>query len=83
MSGNTAIDVAKLQEQLAKNQTVYNTGAGIITGTGNTGSGNTGTGNGHNGQTSSSDSDDSVSTCFNSRIIIVVLVGNLLKNLVF
>lgn len=66
MSGNTAINVAKLQEQLAKNQTVYNTGAGVLTGSGNTGSGsgNTGSGTGHNGQTSTSDSDDSVSIYF-------------------
>ncbi|RVE52966.1 hypothetical protein evm_002443 [Chilo suppressalis] len=52
MSGNSAINVAKLQEQLAKNMTIYNTGSGIAnngnTG-GNTNNGNNGANNGNLG----------------------------------
>lgn len=53
MSGTTAINVAKLQEQLAKNITIYNTGAGVGS--------NVGSGNNQNGQTSTADNNDSVS----------------------
>lgn len=65
MSGNAAINVAKLQEQLAKNVTVYTTGTnsgGVInTGTG-TNNGNNGAGSGKNDHANTSDSNDSVST---------------------
>lgn len=57
MRGNTAINVAKLQEQLAKNVTIYTTGTnsgGVI----NTGSGS-GSGSGKGDQTA--DGGNSVS----------------------
>lgn len=61
MTGNTAINVAKLQEQLAKNVTVYTTGtnSGGVINT-NTGSG-TGASGGKSDQTSTADGGDSVS----------------------
>lgn len=46
MTGNTAINVAKLQEQLAKSTTVYNTGSGINSGNSGSNMGNT---NGNSG----------------------------------
>lgn len=55
MSGNTAINVAKLQEQLAEKKTEYNTGSGQNTdynmnsGSGGSGSGNLGSGGTGNG----------------------------------
>lgn len=61
MTGSTAINVAKLQEQLAKNVTVYTSGinsGGVI----NAGSGtSTGTNSGKSDQTSTADGGDSVS----------------------
>lgn len=68
MSGNTAINVAKLQEQLAKNVTIYTTGTnpgGVI----NTGSGS-GLGSGKGDQTA--DSSDSVSNVTNFPFIKLV-----------
>ena len=69
MTGNTAINVAKLQEQLAKNVTIYTTGTnagGVI----NTGTGS-GSGSGKSDQTA--DGGDSVSkeTKFNSLILLM------------
>lgn len=57
LSGNNAINVAKLQEQLAKNATIYTTGTGINSGTGV----NQNSGSGHKDQTSSDENGDSVS----------------------
>ncbi|XP_052756113.1 cadherin-86C [Galleria mellonella] len=42
MTGNTAINVAKLQEQLAKNVTIYTTGSGINSGEASTSGGGSG-----------------------------------------
>ncbi|KAM3963678.1 cadherin 86C [Aphomia sociella] len=44
MTENTAINVAKLQEQLAKNVTIYTTGANVNTGAGSPSSGGSGSG---------------------------------------
>lgn len=50
MSGNTAINVAKLQEQLAEKKTEYNTGSGQNTGSNiNSGTGSSGSGSGNSG----------------------------------
>ena len=61
LSGNTAINVAKLQEQLAKNVTIYTTGTnsgGVI----NTGTGSgTGSGSGSGKADQTADGGDSVS----------------------
>ncbi|KAJ2950154.1 hypothetical protein O0L34_g11506 [Tuta absoluta] len=48
MSGNNAINVAKLQEQLSKSQTTYDTNSGINTGY-NTGAGSSGSSGSNNG----------------------------------
>lgn len=57
MSGTTAINVAKLQEQLAKNMTIYTASNSYDTGAGV----NHNSGSGHKENTSSDESDDSVS----------------------
>lgn len=59
MSGNTAINVAKLQEQLAEKKTEYNTGSGHNFGSNvnsGTGSGGSGSGNSGSGATGTGDS---------------------------
>ncbi|XP_026732389.1 cadherin-86C [Trichoplusia ni] len=77
MSGNAAINVAKLQEQLAKNVTVYTTGTnsgGVInTGTG-TNNGNNGAGSGKNDHANTSDSNDSGVYRAESRLLFWLLI---------
>lgn len=66
MTGNTAINVAKLQEQLAKNVTIYTTGTnsgGVI----NPGSG-TGSGSGSGKADQTADSNDSVSVNYTFEV---------------
>lgn len=74
MSGSTAINVAKLQEQLAKNVTIYNTGSGINSNTGINSGTNTGTnsGNGNTAiNTSGSGQIDHASTADNSDSVSI------------
>ncbi|XP_075974106.1 cadherin-86C-like [Anticarsia gemmatalis] len=74
MTGNSAINVAKLQEQLAKNVTVYTTGtnSGGVINT-NTGSG-TGTNSGKSDQTSTADGGDSGLYRAESRLLFWLLI---------
>lgn len=67
-TGSTAINVAKLQEQLAKNMTIYTTGTSSSNGITNTGSNN------ENGQ-ASDDSADSVRKK-NTFYFFLALIGN-------
>ncbi|XP_050562025.1 cadherin-86C isoform X2 [Spodoptera frugiperda] len=72
MTGNTAINVAKLQEQLAKNVTIYTTGTnsgGVI----NPGSG-TGSGSGSGKADQTADSNDSGLYRAESRLLFWLLI---------
>ncbi|KAH9634727.1 hypothetical protein HF086_017510 [Spodoptera exigua] len=72
MTGNTAINVAKLQEQLAKNVTIYTTGTnsgGVI----NTGSG-TGSGSGSGKSDQTADNNDSGLYRAESRLLFWLLI---------
>ncbi|KAL4713336.1 hypothetical protein ACJJTC_006804 [Scirpophaga incertulas] len=80
MSGNTAINVAKLQEQLAKNMTIYTTGSGIGTNSnsGQNANGNIGTsstsGTGQNNHASTADNGDSGLYRAESRLLFWLLI---------
>ncbi|XP_028038053.1 cadherin-86C [Bombyx mandarina] len=66
-TGSTAINVAKLQEQLAKNMTIYTTGTGSSNGITNTGSNN------ENGQASDDSADSSIYKA-ESRLLFWLLI---------